>query len=338
MKVAWLWGLSLVVFASAASKDASARASARLDYRPGAGAAQCPDEAALREGVAIRLGYDPFRPDDARTVRVSIDRSTNWRAVVELRSGGAEQGRQELSSKTGTCEEIASAVMFAVSVAIDPAVALAAPTPPKPASSDASAGSPRSEATRSETAAPPPPIPASIASSPSVAAPNAAERWRALAAVSAFGSFGEVPAASWGGAIEVGVESSLASLALEARAVAPAEAASNAPGDVRGWLAVATLVPCLHVKFAFACPLLSIGAFFGQGEGVTHTQSEATPYASAGGRLGIDVEVAPGLHLRVFGDVTTPLTPTTLSIAGVQAWRTPDVAGLAGASVVHSFL
>jgi hypothetical protein len=45
-----------------ASRWAYATPSARLVYSRGHGAESCPDEHALREAVAARVGYDPFFP------------------------------------------------------------------------------------------------------------------------------------------------------------------------------------------------------------------------------------------------------------------------------------
>jgi hypothetical protein len=308
---------------------ARARVSAKLDYRRGRGADGCPDETALREGVATRLGYDPFVPGDTRVVRVTMEHGTTWRAVVELREGTGAEGRQELSSRAATCEELASAVMLAVSIAVDPMSARMAPL--------ASVAKPEPLAVAGVAPPAPEPVPPR-APPPSLAGSDAADAWHAQAAVLAFVSFGEVPRTTWGGAIEGSVESRWTSLAIEVRAVAPQQAMAGGGGSVRGWLAVATLAPCIHWRVSFACLLLGVGAFLGQGEGVTHSESDATPYVSAGGRLGIEAGLAPGLRLRVFGDVTTPLTPTTLSVGGIEAFRTPDVAGIFGAGVVHSFL
>ncbi len=41
-------------------------------YRRGQGAERCPDEPAVREAVKVRLGYDPFRSEAARTVTATI--------------------------------------------------------------------------------------------------------------------------------------------------------------------------------------------------------------------------------------------------------------------------
>ena len=59
-----------------AAPGASAQTSptAVLRYERGADAAQCPDVQGLRDTVAARLGYDPFRDAAPTTVRASITR------------------------------------------------------------------------------------------------------------------------------------------------------------------------------------------------------------------------------------------------------------------------
>src|SRR5262249_43222302 len=97
----------------------------RLVYVRGEGASTCPNESTLRQAIAARIGFDPFgagaRPS-AREVRVIIDRRAGGlTAIVEVRGeDGALEGERSIESSASSCEELASAVVVTVSVALDP--------------------------------------------------------------------------------------------------------------------------------------------------------------------------------------------------------------------------
>src|SRR5262245_61835748 len=76
---------------------------ARLVYLRGPGTGTCPDEGALRDAVAARLGYDPFTPFSLDTLFAEVDKSASGftarvklvahdntvRGARELRAAGA---------------------------------------------------------------------------------------------------------------------------------------------------------------------------------------------------------------------------------------------------------
>ena len=64
---------------------AADRPTARLTYTRKAGSTICPDEPLMRQLVAARLGYDPFRDDADRTVVVTI--STRGRPASDTSPG-----------------------------------------------------------------------------------------------------------------------------------------------------------------------------------------------------------------------------------------------------------
>src|SRR6185295_14885959 len=62
---------------------------ARFVYTRGIGAEQCPDEVAVRDGVAKRVGYEPFHPAARTTVAAAITRtSRGLRAQVDIGDDG----------------------------------------------------------------------------------------------------------------------------------------------------------------------------------------------------------------------------------------------------------
>jgi len=62
------WSSALAVLALARAAAAAPAPKAHLLYVRGPGAQRCPDEQAVREVVARRLGYDPFAEREAMTI------------------------------------------------------------------------------------------------------------------------------------------------------------------------------------------------------------------------------------------------------------------------------
>src|SRR5512142_2782645 len=71
MRRSFLIYLTLAL-APSASIAAEVPRTVQLEYERQEGAAQCPDDAAVRTGVAARLGYDPFRANADDHLRATI--------------------------------------------------------------------------------------------------------------------------------------------------------------------------------------------------------------------------------------------------------------------------
>src|SRR5436190_13499771 len=76
---------------------AEAFPSTRLVYARGPGAEQCPDQAAVRKAVAVRLGYDPFFASSDKTIIARVLREPDrLKGQVELiDEHGAQVGLRE---------------------------------------------------------------------------------------------------------------------------------------------------------------------------------------------------------------------------------------------------
>lgn len=103
---------------------------------------RCPDETALRQLVAARLGSDPFLPEAASVVTVKVQAGAPVQAEVALESPGAPTRRKTLSG--GDCTELMQSVAVTVALVVDPVIKRAepvavpepviiAPAPPPPA-------------------------------------------------------------------------------------------------------------------------------------------------------------------------------------------------------------
>ncbi|HRI54361.1 MAG TPA: hypothetical protein PLW65_29685, partial [Pseudomonadota bacterium] len=135
----------------------------RLLYTRGEGAAGCPDEQTLRESAAARLGYDPFRAEAPSAVSAVLTRGPRGlRAVVELRdASGRVTGSRLLTTARNDCQELASAMVLAICIAVDPFVlsrpALPSEPPVTPPPSPTPASSPAPPPCPVCPACPPPP-------------------------------------------------------------------------------------------------------------------------------------------------------------------------------------
>ena len=97
-------------------------------------------------------------------------------------------------------------------------------------------------------------------------------------------------------------------------------------GAVEASLALATLVPCLHYRFALACAQASIGGLRGTGLGFDHTREDNTFYAAAGARVGAELPLGDLFAVRGLFEGHVPLRPTRLEADGALIWSTPAFA------------
>lgn len=313
---------------------------ARLVYVRGNGAAQCPDEDAVRAAVAERLGYDPFRSEATLTVAATIARAPGGlRADVEVRdAGGRVTGSRRITSSQRDCAELTAAMSLAISLAIDPlGLHRGPPPPPSPPPPPAPLPAPVAPAPS------PTPIPGIVPSAPSQESPRPV-RPGVNATVGALLGLLSAPAPSVGLTGSVGLRWRAFSLNVEGRVDLPAEAEVQG-GRVSTWLALALLAPCLHQNLAHrgslgVCALGAIGAMQGAstGSGAATTPRDSTFYAAAGLRLAYESPRWGVFGLRAHGDLLAPLTPTGVRFGGREVWATSPVSVALGLAVVFHFL
>ncbi len=298
---------------------ARANPTARLVYLRDEAIAGCPDERALRDAVAARLGYDPFRDDAATTITATLSRGGRGvRAVVTLQDAtGRTTGSRTLASDRSDCAELGSAVALAISIAVDPLALVRKPPP-------------------AEAPAPAPACPECPVCPPPPAPPRAKASFRAQ--VGAQLDLGAVPGvASLGITASAGVRWRAASIAVEGR-VDPRLATFDAPnGRVGATLLLVELAPCAHFRWAAACALVGAGALQGVSAGIAAPRRDSTFYAAAGARLAVEIPLRGPFALALHGDLLATITRTTLQIDGTDAWATPPLSGAVGAAVLGSF-
>ncbi|MHB8876315.1 MAG: hypothetical protein ACYC8T_21695 [Myxococcaceae bacterium] len=283
--------------------------SVRFLYQRGPGAEQCPDEQAVRNAVAVRLGYDALRPQALRSAEARVERAEHGLvARIALRdASGAPLGEREVSAAHFDCAELAEAMVLALSIAIDPL------------------GTGKKQAEAPPPALPPP---------PRVVEQSEPIAWQASAGLLA--SAGFEPRPSFGVALEARVRGRLLSLGLEGRADLPVSVAVTG-GTVSASLLAASVVPCLHRGGFSGCAVATGGALRVAGHRLPDARSLAGSFFAVGGRLLWELPLSEPLWLRLGFDFSVPLVHTVISLDEQVVWESPPVAAAAGAAAVVRF-
>lgn len=303
-------------------------AQVRLLYSRGEGAALCPDEQSLRESVAARLGYDPFAEKAETTVAATLTGDSHGlRAHVELLDvRGRVTGSRLLTTARKDCQELSATMALAICIAIDP---LVLSRPPPEADPGPSAPLPHAE--------PCPACPACPKPMPGSAPVPAPPSWPVLFRVGAGlqADLGAVPTlVSLGVVVQAQLRYRAFALALEGR-VDPylGSARVGMGGGVGATLVLGLVAPCARYRFVGFCAVLGLGALQGRSVDLAFPNQASTFYAQAGARLSFEVPLHRRLALDLHLDGATPLTRTTLTVDGAEAWSTPALSGALGGNL-----
>jgi len=323
--IAWAVVVFFLVAAGRASAFADPPTTVRLVYIRAAGAERCPDEAAVRAGVAARLGRDPFRADADKIVHAILAGTAGGMAgKIEVRDlAGASLGAREISVGETDCAELVAAVELAIAIAVDPLAIgrpgpLASPSVPSPSLSPSPSPSLVIRTSGSTLVVRVSRPPASSAGPP----------LRVRAGAGTQLAFGSAPSAAVGVALGVELRRGARSFAVEGRADLPAERPVER-GTISGSVVAASAVPCVHPGAFAACGLVSVGAFRGAGHGLEDSRQVTTPYVALGGRVARDVPLGSlvgTFHL----DLALPLSRTRLTVDGNEVWSSPPVSAVLG--------
>ncbi len=318
-----------------------------LRYERSDDAAQCPDAQGLRDTVAARLGYDPFRDAAPTTVHATITRNRRrLRGRVEVtNAAGATVGTREIESSRRDCAEIASAMALAISIVIDPLSLTRPPPPPAPVvpPSPPPPPPPPPVVVVEPIASPPPPPPPPIVRR---APPPPSRRPAVEVALGGGVTLGHTPAATASVAASVALRWNLVSLALEGSHAFLSSAELAGVGEVQASLASGRIVPCLNHRFsprfeASVCGVLALGALSATATSVDLARPAAAFYAAVGARLAGRFALSPLLGLRARVDLLGNVTPVSLQIrdGGRErvVWSTSTASLTAGLDLVATF-
>jgi hypothetical protein len=372
MRAAPRWKTRLAVLAGAlvfgapfgqfsAVARAATKQSAKLVYVRGEGADTCPDEPAVRASVAVRLGYDPFalKPDEEprRTIVVAVVRDAKgFHARIEVRDAtSAVKGTRKLDSKASECGELASAITFAITIAIDPLASGGAidegplPLPPIDESTDPNGGAGVTEGTSATEGGA---IAGSTTTSsdasgtgttdvdvpPPSDATEDAQATHLLASAGVVSSLGYEPGLGVGATVGAALRFPRFSIGLEGRADLPGEKVLGTGGGVRSSVLLVSLLPCVHRGIALVCALGSIGSLRSTGLG-GDGRTDASLFAAAGARLGAEVPFSDSVRGRFVLDLAATLSGARLRYGDppTEVWSSPLFSGALGAAILGVF-
>jgi hypothetical protein len=268
-------------------------------------------------------------------------------ARIEIAPGGGHAGaHRSLSSPNRDCRELTDAIVLALSIAINPLLALQ----PAPSGADLSAApvpqelGPASPPLTTTNPPPPPAPPASATAPPSgasrppgiavVSPPNAVPPSREVFfAAAALAAAGMGPEPTLGGAVTVGARTERLAIELEGRTIMPTSL-SVAAG--RGVISVASLslAPCARFGNFAACTVAGVGAVRARGEGFAITQSITLPTVALGGRVEWEERLAAHWALRASAQADILLARAHLQLNGAEVWVSPRVNGIAALALV----
>jgi hypothetical protein len=304
---------------SPASGQGPAPRAARLDYVRGLGTERCPGEQAFRDAVGAKVARDFFAAVPKPSARLVVTlgrRGVGYEGAAELHdAAGAVTWSMVFPGPphppAATCASLIAALAFGLAIEVDPVDA--PPVDP-----------------------PPPVVQAPIAPPPPPAKPEA-PTWPFRIGASPWVDFATAPRVAVGLSLGLGFRVAWFSLDLEGRWDPPA--ASTIKGaEVGTSRVVAALVPCGHVRYFAGCLLAEVDSHRGtvSGAGVQES-THAAIYATIGGRLSAEIEIAPHLALRPAVDLLLPLQRPALYVHGVLRWEVPVVSGRVGLGLLASF-
>jgi hypothetical protein len=145
-------------------------------------------------------------------------------------------------------------------------------------------------------------------------------------------SFGSAPAPAFGFHADFELRYGLAFVDLEVQADVPAAGGASPEGQVRTFLVLGSIAPCVSwPKPFFGCALLSAGGFQETGVDLASPVSQSAPFLAAGGRIGVQIPFLTRYFLVAHGDALGVLTRHTVLIDGMPAYPQPVLIGRIGA-------
>lgn len=317
-----------------------------LDYRRGAGAAACPDEAALRERAADAFDFrDPFVPRGASAsghMRIEIERATSGYQGKVLLVDEAGATLASSAEEHADCDALVWLLGHRVALAILRRSGQGAPDPAisKPISD------PQLAVVRIPVPLHDPPVPCDARCAETLAKSLAARAEPPRETVFSLTAGGlltagwtaDVGPGAWiGGAARAGSFS----LGLELRSTFPARTLTfDADRSASGTTVSAAAIPCAHWKILAGCIVVEAGAFLFL---VPSPRKPIVPDAllSVGPRLALDLPIAAGFSVRAAAELAVhPYLPiftvrvTNEPDSPVKRWTTPLASGAFGLGLV----
>jgi len=301
---------------------AQPRATTQLDFASDATPTNCPGEAAFRERVAVRLGYDPFV--DASTSRVRVrfsSRGTRVVAKVDIERDGRPAGTRALDETAARCDVLFDAIAATVAIALDPVTRPRDPNEAHEATPPPADAPPANDSTPSR--------PPAVATSPDQDhAAEPAVRTRPYALVDALASVGVAPGATLGAQAGIGLRRSTFVIAAEGRIEAtPSDVELKSRDRVTSSGFFGGIAPCLRFGIAALCLGVRIGSLQASSRDVTRPALKSSFVAMGFARAVVVVPLSSAFGFRVGAEAAVPFIRTTFSIDNEAIWIAPPVNG-----------
>ncbi len=283
------------------------------------GAGQACDEGALRQAVAIRLGYDPFIPSHSTKVLVEISGSTSLTAHVRVARQGTPSAERVLTGPSD-CRSLTDALALALAVAVDPMVLTRVAPVPKPEPVVVAEPEVPVVAPVLQVEAPPAPVVVQPVKAPlethlSFSAAGAAE-------------VGFQPGGLAGARLGVRLAiTSRFSTGLSGWVGFPSHAALEEGGFVDGMSVGGLFDACLHVWRLAGCGAIRGGGLRYQARELIDPQSGWAPTMHAGPRLLFELPGSSVVAVHAGAELWFPLLRTQMLVSGSTEWKLPSVAG-----------
>jgi hypothetical protein len=313
------------------TRSGRAADTARLVFLRGQNTETCPDEQALRDSVAARLGYDPFNPWAPNTLFMELERDGNG-FVARIKLVTREnlvRGARTLRA-TSSCADLVPTLGLTISLAIDP-MGEARSHPPE--------GLPPSERPvtpiESHDVATDARLPSDdLTTEQRPEAPSTPVRLSV--GLGGLGSIGTAASPAIGGILFGGARWRDLSVSVEVHADVPASAEASSSGRVSSLIVAGALLPCHHTDAFFACGRGELGAISAKGLDVSSPGSKSALWAEVGGRIGYELPFDRTFALRAHVDGGVVLTRYQLRLGGEKVFEHPlFCAGLGISLAVH---
>jgi len=303
-----------------------------LVYTRAPDAEDCPDAESIRQAVRSRLGYEPFYDPAPATLAARITRERGKLvARIEL-SGPGESGHQEIAG-AADCAGLASAVIVAIALAIDPLAH-------ERSEESTGAVSPERTAPAQEQPARPAPTTPAIARPPEQPrrpSPRTSPRVRTTGGVAI--NLGSQPGAAFGTALGLELAWRRFTTGLEWQSFLPTAVASESGARARASMTRGVLVACGTIGSLEPCAFVSAGAVRGTGaEGTANARSDVTWYRSVGARAATRLPLGSGVSVRLHTDLEVPLVETRLVVGTSPLFDTSVIVWGFGGSVCVDLL
>lgn len=320
-----------------------ARVPTRLVYARAQSAKDCPEETALVNAVAARLGYDPFSPWGDQTILATVSRvgpSVLGRAEL-IDHDGIAQGSREVKLQAGDCHELILALSLAISITLDPLHVDAPPAAPEPVGEPADGEQPAAVAEQAPELEAPAPAPTPVSHPrdlpPAATAPAATKTtWHLRGG--ALSAYALAPRLAFGARVALEARRARWSLALEGWAALPVAWSVEGGGELRASLLAGAVAPCFEALAGLRlCALGSVGSLRSASSGIASPRSERVLHAAAGGRVSFAWPVGPRLELGANADFAAVLTRPRFQLDGAEVWRPSPVLATVGIGAMARF-